>query len=56
MDKTVVLPEFRTVESENLDEPQSAYATVTQRADHRRVIFSGALSPRAIWPSRSARC
>jgi enamine deaminase RidA (YjgF/YER057c/UK114 family) len=45
MDKSVVLPEFRTVESEDLDEPQSAYATVTRHADHRRVVFSGALSP-----------
>jgi enamine deaminase RidA (YjgF/YER057c/UK114 family) len=45
MDKTVVLPEWRTVASDDLDEPQSAYATVTHRADHKRVVFSGALSP-----------
>jgi enamine deaminase RidA (YjgF/YER057c/UK114 family) len=45
MDKTVVLPEWRTVASDDLDEPQSAYATVTHHDDHERVVFSGALSP-----------
>ncbi|UPV76007.1 RidA family protein [Halorussus limi] len=45
MQKTVILPEWRTVASDDLDEPKSSYATVTRHADHRRVVFSGALSP-----------
>lgn len=45
MDKTVILPEWRTIESDELDEPISSYATITQHADHRRVVFSGSLWP-----------
>lgn len=45
MDKKVILPEWRTIESDKLDEPISSYATITQHADHRRVVFSGSLWP-----------
>ncbi|USZ69967.1 RidA family protein (plasmid) [Halorussus salilacus] len=45
MDKTAILPEGRTVESDDLDEPASSYGTVTHHADHARVVFSG-----SIWP------
>lgn len=46
MHKTVVLPEWRTLpHSDEISEPQSAYATVTEHADHRRVLFSGGTHP-----------
>lgn len=45
MAKTVVLPEWRTIDSDEIDEPRSSYATITRHADHRRVVFSGAMHP-----------
>lgn len=44
MRRTVVLPTWRESPSDALDEPNSAYATITEHADHRRVLFSGGLS------------
>lgn len=44
MRKTVVLPTWRESPSENLDEPNSAYATITDHAGYRRVLFSGGLA------------
>lgn len=46
MRKTVILPPWRRLpHSDDLDAPQSAYATVTEHATHRRVLFSGATHP-----------
>ena len=44
MRKTVLLPTWRESPSDDLDEPNSAYATVTDHGDHRRVLFSGGLA------------
>lgn len=43
MDKTVVLSEWHTIESD--EEPASSYGTVTHPTGHKRVVFSG-----SIWP------
>jgi enamine deaminase RidA (YjgF/YER057c/UK114 family) len=45
MKKTVILPEWWTVDSDNLDEASSAYGVVTQRSDHQHVSFSGGMAP-----------
>lgn len=44
MHKTVVLPTWRESPSDELDEPNDAYATITQHDTHRRVVFSGGLA------------
>lgn len=44
MRKTVVLPTWRESPSDELDEPNDAYATITQHETHRRVVFSGGLT------------
>jgi len=45
MDKTVSLPEGRSLESDTQTEPASSYGTVTHHADHRRVVLSGSCWP-----------
>ena len=45
MDKTVILPEWWTVDSEELDEAASAYGVVTQHSGYRHVSFSGGVAP-----------
>ncbi len=52
MDKTVILPEWRTLEGGEHDEPASAYGTVTRHADHRRVVFSGSVWPEGTLPEQ----
>lgn len=44
MRKTVLLPTWRESPSKNLDEPNNSYATITEHAGHRRVLFSGGLA------------
>lgn len=44
MEKTVVQPSFRDVDSDELDEPASSYATVTDHGTHRRVLLSGGMA------------
>jgi enamine deaminase RidA (YjgF/YER057c/UK114 family) len=44
MRKSVVLPTWRESPSDELAEPNSAYATITHHDDHRRVVFSGGLA------------
>lgn len=44
MRKTVVLPTWRESPSDELDEPNSSYATITRHENHRRVVFSGSLA------------
>ena len=44
MRKTVVLPTWRESPAGELDEPNSAYATITDHGTHRRVAFSGGLA------------
>jgi len=44
MRKTVVLPTWRESPSDDLSEPNSAYATITDHGTHRRVLFSGGLA------------
>lgn len=45
MEKTVVQPSFREVDSSELDEPASSYATITDHGTHRRVLLSGGMAP-----------
>lgn len=45
MDKTVILPEGRTIESNESDEPASSYGTVTHHSGYKRVVFSGSCVP-----------
>lgn len=45
MEKTVILPEWRSVDSEALEEPVSSYGTVVDHGDYRRVVFSGGTWP-----------
>lgn len=45
MQKTVILPEGRTIDADGADEPASAYGTVVDHGDHRRVRFSGSTMP-----------
>jgi len=45
MQKTALLPEWRTIESETLDEPISAYGVVTHRPGYKHVTFSGSAWP-----------
>lgn len=45
MHKTVILPTWRDTPSDELDEPNDAYARITEHESHRRVVFSGALAP-----------
>jgi enamine deaminase RidA (YjgF/YER057c/UK114 family) len=44
MEKTVIIPEWYTVESEELDEAASAYGVITQRSGYRHVSFSGGVA------------
>lgn len=44
MRKTAVLPTWQQTPANDLEHPNSAYATVTEHADHRRVLFSGGLA------------
>ena len=44
MRKTIVLPTWRESPSEDLAEPNSAYATITHHHEHKRVLFSGGLA------------
>jgi enamine deaminase RidA (YjgF/YER057c/UK114 family) len=44
MRKTSVLPTWRESRADDIDGPKSAYATVTEHADYRRVLFSGGLA------------
>lgn len=44
MQKTVVLPTFRESPADELDEPNDAYATITDHGTHRRVCFTGGLA------------
>lgn len=37
-------PSFREVDSDQLDEPASSYATVTDHGTHRRVMLSGGMA------------
>ena len=46
MRKTVVLPEWRSIESDTLDEPISAYGVVTHRPGYKHVMFSGSAWPK----------
>lgn len=45
MEKTVILPTWRESPADEIEGPNSSYATITRHADHRRVQFSGALAP-----------
>ena len=45
MRKESILPEWRTVGSEKLDEPATSYGTVTHHLSHKRVLFSGSTWP-----------
>lgn len=50
MEKTVILPDGRSLGPDGEIEPASAYGTVTHHGDHRRVIFSG-----STWPEGDIR-
>lgn len=45
MRKQSILPEWRTVASEDLEEPATSYGTVTYHPSHKRVRFSGSTWP-----------
>lgn len=46
MDKTVILPGmWGTIDSPEIDEPQTAYGVVSHRPGYRKVTFSGAAHP-----------
>ncbi len=44
MHKSVVLPTWRESPSDELSEPNSSYATITDHGTHRRVVFSGGVA------------
>jgi enamine deaminase RidA (YjgF/YER057c/UK114 family) len=44
MRKTIVLPTWRESPSDELDQPNNSYATITQHEGHRRVVFSGSMA------------
>lgn len=48
MRKQSILPQWRTVASEGLDEPATSYGTVTHHPSHKRVLFPG-----STWPEGS---
>lgn len=45
MEKTVIIPDWWTVDSDDLDGASSAYGVVTQRPGYRHVSFSGGMAP-----------
>jgi len=45
VEKTVILPEWRSIACDELDEPTSADDTVTEHEGYRSVVFSGATWP-----------
>jgi enamine deaminase RidA (YjgF/YER057c/UK114 family) len=45
MEKTVIIPGWWTVDSENANETSSAYGVITERSGYRHVSFSGGMAP-----------
>ncbi|MFB6234596.1 MAG: RidA family protein [Halopenitus sp.] len=55
MEKTVILPEDRTIAAADGTDPASSYGVVTQHSGYRRVVFSGSCVPEGDAPEQVRR-